>query len=398
MKKLISLLFIVIWSVAIVWATPEEKNFTISGEIVGMEDGAEVVLSVQGIFDIPHGWVASQLKEGKFTLQGATDSPRYCSLAIIGKKGRVACDLIAYDENVVIKGKVTESDDGKYEWEDLSVEGSALYNQLRQKIGFREDNQKKLRAAEEQYIRTIAPFHERRMKALREGRQITEHDPELVKATQAVEKARKDYQETMQRETEEAVRQNLDSFWGPLLMSLNYHDAFIYERHELGKELYSQLSDEAQASFYGQVMRDVFFPEDASVFPDFVAENLDGEDVSSLDLRQGKKCVIVDFWASYCVPCREAIPGLKQLYADYADKGLEIISVSTDLKREAWLKALDEERMPWPTLWDTKNVYTEKFHGLTLPLVVVVDGNGKIVGRNLKGDELRAKVKEILNQ
>ena len=383
---------------AIAWAAPEEKNFTISGEITGIEDGADVILSVQGTFDIPRGWVASQLKEGKFVLEGSTDSPRYCSLAIIGKEGRIACDLIAYDENVVIKGSVKKNGKGQYEWESLSVEGSSLYKQLREKIAFREENRQKLQAAEAKYFQAIAPFQEEMMKALREGKQAPKQDPEVVKATEVVEKARKDYQETMQRETEKAVRQNLDSFWGPLLMSLNFQDASIYERREAGKELFNQLSDEAKASFYGQVMRAAFFPEEVTnLFPDFIAENREGEDVATVDLRKGKKCVIVDFWASYCAPCRAAIPGMKQLYADYADKGLEIISVSNDLKREAWLKALDEEQMPWPTLWDTKNVYTEKFHGLTLPLVIVVDGKGKIVAQNLKGDELRAKVKEILN-
>ena len=143
-------------------------------------------------------------------------------------------------------------------------------------------------------------------------------------------------------------------------------------------------------------MREWFFPGAKDVFPDFIAEDRNGEDVETAVLRKGEKCVILDFWAAYCVPCRKAIPELKSLYADYADKGLEIVSVSVDLKREDWLKALDEERMPWPNLLDTRNVFSEKFNGMALPLVIVVDGSGKIIARNVKGNALRVKIKEAL--
>ena len=77
---------------------------------------------------------------------------------------------------------------------------------------------------------------------------------------------------------------------------------------------------------------------------------------------------------------------------------MEIISVSTDLKKTPWLKALEQEQMPWPNLLDVKNAFGEKLNGTAIPHVVVVDTEGKIVvqGVGLKGDELREKVKEVL--
>ena len=71
MKKLVNLLIMAFWSVTIAWAALEEKDFTISGEIAGMEDGATVTLAVVGTLDIPHGWVSSRLEGGKFELKAS---------------------------------------------------------------------------------------------------------------------------------------------------------------------------------------------------------------------------------------------------------------------------------------------------------------------------------------
>ena len=400
MKKLISIILLSLWSAVFVWAAPGEKNFTIRGEIAGMEDGATVTLAVEGTRDIPRGWISSQLTNGKFELKASTDSPRYCALLLKEKSGKsISCEVIVYDENITIKGNVVKDEEGECQWQSLAIENSDLNKQFREKIAFRMENREKLEEAEERYVRTMIPFNEQRLEALRNGKQDMEQAPEAKRAMQIVEEARKNYHETMERETEKAVSENLDSFWGPLLMSLNYGDAFSFERREAWRNMYNQFSDEVKATFYGRKMKEALFPElvQKDLFPDFMAENRDGEDVSSQRLREGKKCVIVDFWASYCAPCREAIPELKRLYAAYADKGLEIISVSTDLNRDAWLKALDEERMPWPNLHDTRSVFSEKFSGLTLPLVILVDADGKMVGRDMEHEALQAKVKELLN-
>ena len=393
MNRLIVLLFVFLGSIVPLCGMAEEKNFTVAGEITGMEDGAKVVLIVSATPHLGRGWVAATVENGKFVLRHSTDSPRYCILAIMGKEGRVEHDIMVYDEDVTVKGKVVKDENGQLAWEDFSIEGSPLNRQLREKIAFRMENKEKWQAAEKRFLEEMMRIQRQAMKT---GERLTGDNTEVARANREVEEARAVYRETMRRETVNAVCQNLDSFWGPFLMSLNRELAFPKENQQEGEELYEQFSEEAKASYYGQIMREWFFPGAKNVFPDFIAEDRNGEDVETAVLRKGEKCVILDFWAAYCVPCRKVIPELKSLYADYADKGLEIVSVSVDLKREDWLKALDEERMPWPNLLDTRNVFSEKFNGMALPLVIVVDGSGKIIARNVKGNALRVKIKEAL--
>ena len=80
--------------------------------------------------------------------------------------------------------------------------------------------------------------------------------------------------------------------------------------------------------------------------PDFKVKDKSGKEVALSTLRQGKKYVLIDFWASWCNPCRKEIPNLKKLYAQYSEKGFEIVSISIDQKKADWEKALKEEGLP----------------------------------------------------
>lgn len=117
---------------------------------------------------------------------------------------------------------------------------------------------------------------------------------------------------------------------------------------------------------------------------------------SDSDLRKNKKCVLIDFWSSWCGPCRREIPNLKKIYEAYVDKGLEIISISIDKEDKAWQKALDEEQLPWPNLIDRQELFGEQFYGRTIPAIFLVTEDG-IVQYVTRGQALSDKIAEILN-
>lgn len=119
-----------------------------------------------------------------------------------------------------------------------------------------------------------------------------------------------------------------------------------------------------------------------------------GEQTSLKELSANKKYILIDFWASWCKPCRKEIPNLKKLYELYAAKGFQIISISIDKKEKEWQKALDEEQLSWPNFLDNGEVaslYKVKF----IPTMYLIDEQGTIVCDNLKGEELSNKLAEL---
>lgn len=134
------------------------------------------------------------------------------------------------------------------------------------------------------------------------------------------------------------------------------------------------------------------------VAPDFTMNDVDGRPLS-LSAYKGKY-VLIDFWASWCGPCRRENPHVVELYNEFNDKGFEILGVSLDQKKEAWLKAIDDDQLAWNQVSDLKGWKNEvaQLYGVSsIPHTVLLDKEGKIVAKNLRGDELRAKVAELLN-
>lgn len=128
--------------------------------------------------------------------------------------------------------------------------------------------------------------------------------------------------------------------------------------------------------------------------PDFSYPDLSGRKWGPKDFRG--KYLIVDFWASWCGPCRQEIPHLKEVYKKYKDKGLEILAVSIDAKADQWKKALNEEKMSWAQAHapESKPVMSSYlFNGI--PFLVLIDKEGRIIEKDLRGESLDKKLKEI---
>ena len=189
----------------------------------------------------------------------------------------------------------------------------------------------------------------------------------------------------------QVVMTNKDSFWGPLMMI-----SFTSYLSEDMKPWYEALSPAAQQSYYGQKVKEELYPagKEGTVVPDFKVKDKTGKEVSLSALRQGKKYVLIDFWASWCNPCRKEIPNLKKLYAQYSGKGFEIVSISIDQKKADWEKALKEEGLTWPNFLDETGVaalYKVKF----VPTMYLITADGVMIGENLRGEALAEKLKEL---
>jgi len=153
------------------------------------------------------------------------------------------------------------------------------------------------------------------------------------------------------------------------------------------KAILDQFKGAAKTSNYYKALakqlkdREALLP--GNMAPDFTLLKRDSTKVSLSDLRG--KYVMIDFWASWCKPCREAIPHWKQVYAQYHSKGFEILSVSDDSKWNDWIKAMDVEQMPWLQVIDEfpKKMMPARVGSLYqvhfIPFYVLLDKEGKIV-------------------
>ncbi|MDR1762124.1 MAG: AhpC/TSA family protein [Bacteroidales bacterium] len=145
--------------------------------------------------------------------------------------------------------------------------------------------------------------------------------------------------------------------------------------------------------FYKQVAAR-FFLKEGSEIPDITLADRNGKNISLSSLRG--KVVLVDFWASWCGPCRAEIPNIKQAYTRFHDKGFDVYSVSIDKTKDAWLQALDVINMPWANVFDATQEYAAMFGVSSIPFTLLIDQNGKIIARNVRGAALEQYLGQLL--
>ena len=134
-----------------------------------------------------------------------------------------------------------------------------------------------------------------------------------------------------------------------------------------------------------------------TTFPDFNEKDLDGKPLSVAAFKG--KVVLVDFWATWCPPCRAEMPNVIRAYEKYHDQGFEIIGVSLDQDRSQLADFIKTQKMPWPEYFDGLgwgNKLAAKYGIMAIPANVLIDANGKIIGKDLYGDDLANAVAKAI--
>lgn len=345
-------------------STPSTDGYTLTGHIEGLPDSTHVqLIPVSHYNEKP--LADTVIVNGEFTFTGKMDEPR--AVLLLVKDAYGSRRLMLENTAIEVSGTVTATDNNgtpSYDLDRLSVSGSPLSTRYDSLMSVREQMDALFKAKTTQYKDSTM-----------EARAAADHK----------------FFATVDSTFHATVLSQKDSYWGPLLM------ISLTSYLDKGQQAwYDELSDTAKASYYGQKVKEELYPAGkvGSAVAEFTVKDNDGKEVTLASLREGKKYVLIDFWASWCNPCRKEIPNLKNLYKLYSDKGFQIVSISIDKKKAEWEKALEEEQLPWPNFLDETGVadlYKVRF----VPTMYLIDAQGTLVGENLRGQALADKLKEL---
>lgn len=164
--------------------------------------------------------------------------------------------------------------------------------------------------------------------------------------------------------------------------------------------LYEPVSSGVKASYVGRMVGNrisgLKSTAIGAIAPEFVQPDRN-DNIVALSSFRGK-VVLIDFWASWCGPCRGENPNLLKMYSQYAAKGFKILAVSLDDNKVKWEKAIAEDGMPWTHVSDLKGFSNQaaRLYGISaIPMNYLIDKNGKIIASNLRGEALAKKLAEI---
>ena len=363
MKK--NLLFIVL-AVTLLACNAPKQTYRVSGTIAQMKEGSMLVLafydrnSVDTICRVA-------ISEGKFNFQGEMKYPRQVQLVLEGRNDRMT---------VFLEG----GGDFKITWsgKERKIEGGveqAVLGQLQMLDG---EIRTRQRAIQLEYKKAES-----------------ENDTQKVDSLQSLIKE----EEIRERkEVHDFIRSHSSSYAIGFYMREFIHFTPLEEL----KARYALLDETIKVSTYGQEINYYITRMDAiaigRIAPDFTIKTPEGAPIS-LHGIQGK-LKLLDFWASWCAPCRWENKHVLEIYKEYHSKGLEVFSVSLDRDKEAWIKAIADDGLIWAHGSDLigywKSLPAELYVVESVPQTVLLDENNRIIARNVKGDKLREMVAERL--
>ncbi|WP_223550435.1 TlpA disulfide reductase family protein [Aestuariivivens sp. NBU2969] len=205
------------------------------------------------------------------------------------------------------------------------------------------------------------------------------------------------------------INQNKDAFLTVLILNQAIKNRQL--KFEQIESIYNSLSQELKISSYGnktgayittqkQIMKAEKTTQIGNVAPNFSAPNPEGKTLALNNIKG--EITIIDFWASWCGPCRRENPKVVKLYEAYHKKGLEIIGVSLDREgqKDRWLKAIEDDQLTWHHVSNLKfwqDPIAKLYNVRSIPATFILDAEGKIIAKNLRGQALEKKIAELLN-
>ncbi|MEZ5069826.1 MAG: TlpA disulfide reductase family protein [Bacteroidales bacterium] len=194
------------------------------------------------------------------------------------------------------------------------------------------------------------------------------------------------------------IAENPASFATVLALRGTYYALDVPELEQALGRLDPQVHAMAEYQFMKEKLERLQSVAIGKKYTDFGLPTPEGDMLHVSDVHQGQ-VLMLDFWASWCGPCRRANPGVVEIYREYHSQGFEILGISLDRDSAQWLQAIADDQLEWKHIsdlayWNSKGA--ELYGVSSIPHTVLIDREGTIVARNLEGDDLREAIKGLL--
>ena len=340
----------------------QDKNFSINGNIEGVPDNTNVSLTDA---NNPSDTLSTgKTTKGKFLLKGAVPEPGLYHLNFAGPKKKAL--LFLDNSNVTVNGKIEEV-------QKLSVEGSSSHKDF------------------QQFEAIFTPMFNK-LQQLGQLIQITGLNDSLKNESGKLTAA-------IQQEIERFSTEKKSSYVTPFILVVT---AQLSDDFELLESRYAALDENVKNSFFGKYLKTELI-EPAKIGAvgtdaiEFTQNDTQGKPVSLSSFRG--KYVLIDFWASWCGPCRKENPNVVETYNRFKDKNFTVLGVSLDKAKEPWLKAIKDDKLTWTHVSDLKfwdNEVARKYKIQSIPKNYLISPEGKIIARDLRGPDLAQRLSELI--
>jgi len=377
MKYLYNILATITIGLFVLSCSQEQNGYTINGTVKGAPDGEKVIL-----YGFDHKSMDSTIiAQEKFVFTGSVEMPVPAEIYCFRRRGDLVLNNTNFETNLV--------DYNSY------VSGSALSDLV---FGYLNDPD---------YIQANKEFRK-----VYEGYGVI--DKMDKQAFDSIGVAMKVPLNKMQEIKSNHLNNTLKGNHSKLLQLIVFSrygsdEKYDYDyKNNLIDECEKELGENAYLTNYRKVLKEMHQDKLARAtvivgkqFKDMITEDVDGKMVKLSELVAKNKYTLLEIWASWCGPCRAQFPHLKKAYKKYHDKGFEIYALSMDTSKERWVKAMEEENVPWLNTVDYKAFKGESAlsYGVKgIPAAFLINSEGIIVatGKDAKGFELDEKLKELL--